>query len=103
MKPSGEYTQENFVRYHRDNPHIWEGFIKYTMQVASKRDYFSAKAVFHRMRWDTAIGEDGADYKLNDGWISHYARKFMDEFPQYEGFFQTRSRKYSYFNEGEES
>ena len=101
MKANGEFTTENFEQYDKENPHIWEGFVKYTMEVTPHRKYFSAKAVFHRMRWDTAIGEVAAEYKLNDGWISHYARKFMDEFPQYDGFFQTRNRKVTYFDGNE--
>jgi len=101
MKPNGDYTAERFKIYDQEHPHIWQAFVRYTMQVAARREYFSAKAIFHRMRWDTAIGEEGADYKLNDGWISHYSRKFMDHYPQYENFFQTRSRRVSYFNEEE--
>jgi len=103
MKPKGQYTEENFLQYDKDNPHIWQGFVKYSLQVAQRRDYFSAKAIFHRMRWDTAIGEAGAEYKLNDGWISHYARKFMEEYPQYENFFQTRNRRVSYFDSYEDA
>ena len=98
MKANGDYTEEAFEQYDKEHPYIYEGFVRYTMQVAQKREYFSAKAVFHRMRWDTAIGETDAEYKLNDGWISHYARKFMKEYPQYDGFFETRLRRVSYFN-----
>ena len=98
MKANGDYTEEKFEQYDKEHPYIYAGFVRYTMQVAKKRDYFSAKAVFHRMRWDTAIGEAGADYKLNDGWISHYARKFMKDHPEYDGFFETRKRRVSYFN-----
>jgi hypothetical protein len=36
------------------------------------------------------------DHKIDDGWISHYARKFMDENPEHEGFFKTRNRVNSY-------
>ena len=47
MKANGDYTTENFESYDKENPHIWEGFVKYAMQVAARRDYFSAKAIFH--------------------------------------------------------
>lgn len=97
MKANGEFTVERFKIYDAEHPHIWNAFVRYTLQVAARREYFSAKAIFHRMRWDTAIGEANAEYKLSDGWISHYARKFMNEYPQYGDFFQTRVRRVSYF------
>jgi hypothetical protein len=50
------------------------------------------------MRWDSAIGETDSEYKISDGWISHYARKFMEEYPEYDGFFRTVNRRVSYFN-----
>jgi hypothetical protein len=46
------------------------------------------------------ITGDG-DYKVDDGWISHYARKFMEEFPEFNGYFQTRDRVKSYHNKAE--
>ena len=101
MKAKGEFTVENFAKHDKENPHIWNMFVKYTLEVAQKRDYFSAKAVFHRIRWETAISEYDSDFKISDGWISHYARKFMKEYPQYDGFFKTQKRRVSYFEEDE--
>jgi hypothetical protein len=51
--------------------------------------------VFHRVRWETMVS-GGDDYKIDDGWISHYARKFMRLHRQHEGFFRTRLRRQSY-------
>ena len=102
MKASGEYTEENFKLHDEKNPLIWERFVLYAKEVAKHKEYFSAKAIFHRIRWDTAIGELDSEFKISDGWISHYARKFMKEYPEYEGFFQTKVRRVSYFNETEE-
>ena len=102
MKASGQYTEENFKLHDANNPHIWTAFVKYAKQVAMRREYFSAKAIFHRMRWDTAIGEVDAEYKLSDGWISHYARKFLEEYPEHDGFFRTVQRRVSYFDKQDE-
>ena len=67
MKATGEFTQENFLKHHAENPHIYNMFVKYTLEVARHRDYFSAKAVFHRIRWETAISEHDSDFKISDG------------------------------------
>ena len=54
--------------------------------------------MFLRVRWETAIGNN-CDFKIDDGWISHYARKFAKEFPQHEDLFSFRVRKKSYHND----
>jgi hypothetical protein len=54
--------------------------------------------VFHRVRWETFIGNTG-DFKIDDGWISHYARKFAKEYPEHENLFEFRVRKKSYHND----
>ena len=92
---NGKWTKENFSTYHTNNPEIYNLFVKFTMMATQHKRYYSAKAIFHRIRWETMITGEG-DYKIDDGWISHYARKFMDDFPQHSGFFQTRERRNSY-------
>lgn len=95
---NGKWTPEKFKEFDEKHPEIYEYFEKFALIVAEKREYYSAKCIFHRVRWETMIkGEE--DYKIDDGWISHYARKFMDLHPEHSGFFKTRSRKNSYHNE----
>ena len=96
----GKWTPEAFAEHHAKHPEIYKRFCHYAKQAAARRKHYSAKSVFHRVRWDTEIGERG-DFKIDDGWISHYARKFMADFPEYEGFFETRTRRVSYHNESE--
>ena len=91
----GKWTQENFNKYHKNNPEIYDLFVKFTKMATLRKQYYSAKAIFHRIRWESMISGEG-DYKIDDGWISHYARKFMDDFPQHSGFFKTRDRQNSY-------
>ena len=95
---NNKWTKENFELYDADHPDIWEMFKKFSLQIAAKRQYFSAKCVFHRVRWETAIGNTG-DFKIDDGWISHYARKFAKEYPEHENLFEFRVRQKSYHNQ----
>jgi len=95
---NGKWTKENFSTYHTNNPEIYNLFVKFTMMATQHKQYYSAKAIFHRIRWETMVSGEG-DYKIDDGWISHYARKFMDDFPQHSGFFKTRDRQNSYHSE----
>ena len=91
-----KWTKEKFEEYNDKHPDIYELFKQFALQIAKKKTSYSAKSIFHRVRWETDIGDVGGDYKIDDGWISHYARKFAKEFPQYEDFFKFRVRKNSY-------
>jgi len=92
---NGKGTKENFEKFHSKDPVIYEMFKKFANIATQHRDYYSAKAIFHRIRWETMVSGEG-DYKIDDGWIAHYARKFMTEYPEHDGFFQTRRRKSTY-------
>ena len=99
----GKWTKENFNEFHTNNPEIYNLFVKFTTMATQRKQYYSAKAVFHRIRWETMMSSDTHklldDFKIDDGWISHYARKFMDDFPQHSGFFKTKVRHNSYHSE----
>ena len=95
----GKWTKENFEEFHKNNPEIYDLFVKFTNMATQRKQYYSAKAIFHRIRWETMMSSDWKiqdDFKIDDGWISHYARKFMDDFPQHVGFFRTKVRQNSY-------
>ena len=98
MQPNGNYTPENFDKHHAENPHIYDLFCRFAQQAARQREYYSAKIIFHRIRWETEIAENQSEFKVSDGWISHYSRKFMKDFPEHNGFFKTTQRKVTYFN-----
>ena len=76
---NGKWSQENFELHHKTNPQIYDMFVEFALQVASRREYYSAKNIFHRIRWETMIEESASQFKIDDGWISHYARKFASE------------------------
>lgn len=91
----GKWTPEAFDEFDRAHPHIYEHFRRYAIFVSERRDRYSAKAIFHRVRWEIEFETD-EEFKIDDGWISHYARKFIDEFPDLDGFFQMRNRNDTY-------
>ena len=96
---NGKWTKENFALYDAANPGIWKMFKHFSLQAASKRKHYSARGIFHQVRWHTMMREKEGEYKLDAGWSSHYARKFMERFPQHEEFFETRIRRRSYHDD----
>jgi len=92
----GKWTAENFEKHCAEHPEIYDVFVRFALEAASKRPYFSAKSIFHRIRWYTQIEDNSSEFKIDDGWISHYARKFMNDYPCHDGFFETRQRACSH-------
>ena len=45
----GKWTKENFEEFHRNNPEIYNLFVKFTNMVTPRKKYYSAKAIFHRI------------------------------------------------------
>ena len=95
---NGKWSKQNFEEFHDNHPEIYQMFELFALQAARYRDKYSAKSIFHRIRWETMVGGKD-DYKIDDGWISHYARLFLEKHPKHSMFFETRVRKKSYHNE----
>jgi hypothetical protein len=93
---NGKWTKENFEKHDAANPHIYSLFKRFSLQASNYKKKYSAKSIFHRIRWETMVTEYDSDFKIDDGWIAHYARKFMSEHPHLSEFFETRVRKDSY-------
>lgn len=87
---AGKYTPENFVNYDLQNPHIYRLFKRFALMATAQVDHYSAKFIMYRVRWETMASDDQPDFKVNDGFISHYARKFIAEYPELDGFFEFR-------------
>lgn len=96
---NGKWSVENFKKYDEENPNIYGMFKEFALEASRYRKRYSAKNIFHRMRWETMIRKPKEDFKIDDGWISHYARKFLEEYPNLEGFFETRVRRNTYHKE----
>ena len=87
------FTSESFRVHSNEHPEIYEAFRKFALKAMSVRSNYSARAIFHALRWETMI-DSGEEFKINDGWSPFYADKFMSESPRFEGFFRTRTRSY---------
>ena len=83
--------QDRFEIYHNENPHVYDLFIRFARETRNKGfNSYSANAIFERLRWHLNIETVGDAFKINNNYRAYYARKMMDDFPAYKGFFQTR-------------
>lgn len=83
---------ERFNQYHRDNPQVYELFKKFTfMAIRRGHKRLSAWMIANRIRWETSIETYSVEeYKISNDYIALYARKFMQDYPSYDGFFKIK-------------
>lgn len=86
---------DKFNQYHRDNPQVYELFKRFTfMAIKRGHNRLSAWMIANRIRWETSIETFSVDeYKISNDYIALYARMFMHDHPQYDGFFKTKEMK----------
>ncbi len=90
----GQKWVQRFAAYDEDNPDIWQYFKQYTFElIKAGRAHASANLVLGRIRFETLVRSRDDPYKVNSAYSASYARKFMREFPQYDGLFETRVRE----------
>lgn len=83
---------QHFNEFDAKKPEIYQMFVRFTFQLINAgRKNSSSDMVLHRIRWETALsGKPDDHYKINNILSPYYARKFMAEHKQYDGFFRTR-------------
>lgn len=85
---------KEFLKYHADNPHIWEAFEMFALKVArSGRKRIGSAMIYERMRWYSLFETKGDEFKINNNYKSDYARLFNEKYPEFDNFFPTRERK----------
>lgn len=94
MKTRADELNEAFEAYDEAHPEVRDLFRRYTLQaIRAGRTHYSANAIFERIRWHYEVDRGEDDWKLNNNFRALYARQFMRDHPQYEGFFRTRTRR----------
>ena len=93
----GELNFENteltdFERYDQDHPQVWRSFENFTMDAIRKGfGNYGARSIFELIRWHTGVNAEFPDgYKVNNTFTPHYARKFMQQHPEHDGYFRIR-------------
>lgn len=85
---------KRFSEYHTNNPEIYRFFRRYALKSIEKgHKRLSAEFIFNIIRWETPIRAGDKDFKINNDFKPFYSRMFLNEFPQYRDFFETRRSK----------
>ena len=94
--------ERRFKEFDRKHPEVFVQFRRFAMEVRrTGKRRFSADAIMHRVRWECImLGPKMEHFKINNDHVAFYARKLMEEHPEFRGFFETRMRRHE--NGGEE-
>lgn len=95
MKTRQDQMRERCEAFHREHPEVWNMFVEFALdRISLGFDAYSADAIFHRIRWETARPsyKPGEEFKMNDHYTAFYARRFHRMYPQHNGFFRLRKQ-----------
>ena len=92
-------TKEREVKFKEwlpNNMHIYVAFFQYATELKcnSNRDYYSARAIWERLRWDTWLQDsEGPPPKISDLNMPFVSWLAMEAEPHLRGMFRTRGKK----------
>ena len=95
MKTRLDEMNEQAIAFHHENPQVAKLFVKFTMEMIERGfKHYSVTGIFERIRWETDVADDHgrSTFKVNNNYKAWYGRRFMEVYPQYDGFFRTRER-----------
>lgn len=81
--------EQQFQEYHAANPQIFEQYEHFAQQAFHFQGRIGAKALSERIRWETAVKGTGV-YKIQNSFVSLYARLLMWKHPRYRQMFSLR-------------
>jgi hypothetical protein len=89
--PSRPTPTVKFLRFHRENPHVYRDLVVLTRDTRSQLGaQLSIKFVYEGLRWKTYTETTGDPYKLSNSFTSFYARLLMHCNPDLRGVFTLR-------------
>jgi hypothetical protein len=86
--------KQQWWKWHKENPHVWKLFEKYTMQaIHAGHNHYSSMAIIERIRWHSDVETTGDKFKINNNHKTYYSRYFHHMHPEHDGFFRLRETK----------
>lgn len=83
-----------FREYHGRNPEVYERFLELAKVMKTKRSRYSAWTIINMIRWESDLRLDQT-FKINNDFISLYARLTIQDHPEFVNFFELRTMKSS--------
>lgn len=84
------FNAEQWVLAHPEVYNAFKSLAIESRQMGHK--HIGAKMLAEIIRWKTKV-PGGKDFKVSNSAVTYMARKFMEEHPEYQGFFRTKVQK----------
>jgi hypothetical protein len=86
-----ETIQQRFLTFHFNNPHIYSLLCKYA-RLAKAKGFakYSIQSLCEIIRWHVSTPSRGDEFKVNNSYLSRYARLLMSQESDLAGFFEVR-------------
>lgn len=93
MWPAGEQLRREFWRHRREHPEVWNELLRLALELRREgREHYGIAALFEVVRYNQRhVDPDGKGFRMNNDLRAHYARALMQEQPELDGFFATRT------------
>jgi aspartyl aminopeptidase len=87
--------EEKFIKFDNENPKVYEMFVHFASELIDKGyKNLSTSLITERIRWEVKLFTVSDDqFKINNNHRAFYARKFMEDFPEYNGYFRIREQR----------
>ncbi len=84
--------ESQFHAFHNANPHVYEIWEQLTFKAIGRGyQHIGAALIRELIRWETGITTTDSKYKIPNQFTPHYARLFMRQHPEHQGFFRTKT------------
>lgn len=81
-----------FLEYLPNNLHVYRAFKREALRVVHKGfQHYSARTIIEVLRHESALSEDGGEWKLNNNFTPQHARLFALDVPAHADLFEFRS------------
>lgn len=86
--------ERRFAEFHKRNPHVYAEFERRAMELyRAGATKIGVKAIAERIRWDVRVRTLGDEFKVNNSWVSLYARLLIHRRPELADVIETRQRR----------
>lgn len=88
---TGMTLEERFEAFHAANPHVADALESLAAQWLSRHRKVGVKSLGETLRWASGIQTDGDPYRINNSYLSRYARLLIERHPEWADSIETRS------------
>lgn len=84
-------ADQEFETFHKKNPDVYAEFVKLAQEAKKRgRSRIGIKMLAEVIRWNRFLNTTDDDYKINNNFVSRYARLIVQAHPELEEMFEFR-------------